>query len=149
MGGVGADHVRAVANWVNLSTPLGMLIAWTGQARLRRGPNRMWIAEQYRGSFPRAGAFTVGCVVIVPGGLLHDLTRRIPPILEHEEAHATQWALLGLSFLPCYGVALAWSLLRTGTSHGANVFEVRADLRKGGYPDEPLRRPGQHRVNGQ
>ena len=91
------DRVRAVANWVNLSTPLGLLVAGAGRAQLRRGPNRTWIAEQCRGGLPRAGAFTIGSVVLVPGGRLDDLIRRTPRILDHEQVHATQWALLGLA----------------------------------------------------
>ena len=148
MGPVAADRVRAVAHWVNLSTPLGLLVAGAGRAQLRRGPNRTWIAEQCRGGLPSAGAFTIGSVVLVPGGRLDDLIRRTPRILDHEQVHVTQWALLGLSFLPSYVVALAWSRFRTGTNHGANIFEVRAGLSEGGYAVAPLRPTPWLRVNG-
>lgn len=128
-------QLRAIANWVNLSTPLGFAVALAGRARPRRGPAGLWIAEGYRLGFPIAGAFTIGCVVIVPGGTIDRLLARHPRIVEHEAAHATQWAVfLGLPFLPCYLAAVAWSKWRTGTGYASNVFEVRADLASGGYP---------------
>ncbi|MGB3956020.1 MAG: hypothetical protein WBL05_12185 [Brooklawnia sp.] len=128
------DRVRAVVNWINLTTPLGLLLARLGRAELRRGPMWLWVADRYRGPAPKAGAFMVGSVVLVPDGRWDDLTQRNPGLLEHEKTHAEQWAWLGLFFLPGYLAAIAWSRLRTGTNHGANLFEVRADLLKGGYP---------------
>lgn len=52
---------------------------------------------------------------------------------EHEEAHTWQWAALGPFFLPAYVVAMGWSWLRVRDRAGANWFEVRAGLAKGGY----------------
>ena len=37
-------QLRAIANWVNLSTPLGFAVALAGRARPRRGPAGLWIA---------------------------------------------------------------------------------------------------------
>lgn len=130
------DHrLRAIANWVNLTTPLGFAIAWAGRARPRRGPCGLWVAEGYRLGFPAAGAFTIGSVVIVPRGTMSSLLRRNPRLLEHEAAHARQWAICaGLAFLPLYAAATAWSRWRTGTAYAANLFEVGADLAAGGYP---------------
>lgn len=122
-----------MANWSNLSTPLGLLVARFGRADLHPGPMRLWVADNYRGPAPRAGAFTLGSVVLVPGGRLENLSRRIPGLVEHEKAHAAQWASLGLFFLPGYLLATAWSRARTGTNHGENIFEVRAGLLNGGY----------------
>lgn len=142
-------RLRAVANWLNLSTPLGLAVARAGRAELRPGPESSWIGEGYRLLFPQATAFTIGSVIVIPGGGLYALTRQHPLIIEHELAHARQWALcLGLPFLPLYLVATAWSRLRTGTNHEANLFEVRADLAKGGYR-APVRRPRRPGVTGQ
>lgn len=134
-----ATRVRTVANWINLSTPLGLLVATAGRCRLRRGPRGLWLAEGYRLGFPIAGAFTVGSVVITPGRFA-ELAVRLPRLLAHEERHATQWcAWLGLPMLPAYLVTMAWSWLRTGDRAAANAFEVHAGLADGGY------RPGSHR----
>lgn len=94
----------------------------------------MWLGENYRASWPRVGAFTVGSVVLIPGATLESLLNRHPQILDHELEHTRQWALcLGLPFLPLYLAATVWSWLRTGTNHLANPFEVGAGLTEGGY----------------
>ncbi|WIY82865.1 hypothetical protein [Propionimicrobium sp. PCR01-08-3] len=129
-----AQRLRAVLNWVNLSTPLGFAVAHTGGARPHRGPGGLWIAEGYRLGFPKAGAFTIGNVITIPRATLRSLTTRNPRILEHEAAHSTQWTLcLGLPFLPLYGLAVTWSKWRTGTTYASNIFEVSAGLARGGY----------------
>lgn len=136
----GGQRLRAVANWMNLSTPLGLVAARLGRASVRRGPHRLWIAEGYSLPFPAAGAFTVGSVVLICRGNLDDLESRFPDILEHERAHSRQWAAtLGLPFLPLYAAGALWSNLRTGTPHGANPFEVNANLAKGGYREASKR----------
>lgn len=131
--------LRHLANWVNLSTPLGLLVARAGGAAIRRGPRRLYLGERYRWRFPAAGAFTVGDVVITR----HDveaLIARHPFLLQHEEAHSRQWAAcLGLPFLPLYVASMGWSWLRTGDRATRSVFERRADLAKGGYRDVPPR----------
>lgn len=126
--------VRAAANWGNLSTPFGLVVALAGRATIHRGPDRLWIADRYRFSFPKAAAFTIGSVILIPGTTWDELTRRNPHLLAHERTHAAQWALcLGLPFLPSYLLATAWSRLRTGTNHAANIFETTAGLTQGGY----------------
>ncbi|SOC54944.1 hypothetical protein [Ornithinimicrobium cerasi] len=131
----GAVRVRHVANWVNLSTPFGLLVARVGGCRLRRGPARSVLADYYRWTFPAGGAFTIGDVVITR----HDLdllAARRPTLLEHELVHSTQWAYcLGLPFLPLYVVSMAWSWLRTGDRAARSVFERQAGLHLGGYED--------------
>ncbi len=132
-------RVRHVANWLNLSTPLGLGIARLGRARVRRGPGRSYLADRYRWSFPAAGAFTVGDVVISR----HDLdvlAARRPTLVGHELAHSRQWAwCLGLPFLPLYVASMAWSWARTGDRAARSVFERRAGLLEGGYADVPPR----------
>ena len=129
------DRVRQVANLLNLSTPLGLLLARLGHAHLRRGPQGTLVAAGYRSRLlaPRAPALTIGDVILLR---LDDagLAAR-PQLLAHEARHATQWAwLLGLAGFPlAYGLATAWSLVTAGDTALGNVFERRAGLVSGGY----------------
>lgn len=123
---------RSVCNWINLSTPAGLGVARLGRCGVRRGPEHLWLAEDYRLGFPIAGAFTVGNVVITPH-TFDVLLKQNPNLLRHEAAHATQWAILGPLFLPLYTGAMAWSWLRSGDRASHNVFETAAGLEHGGY----------------
>lgn len=131
--------LRRVLNWVNLSTPLGLAVAKVGGARVRRGPSGSLLADHYRWTFPAAGAFTVGDVIITR----HDLdllAARRPTLIQHELVHSTQWAYcLGLPFLPLYVGSMAWSWLRTGDRAARSFFERQAGLDTGGYEDVPPR----------
>jgi hypothetical protein len=138
MGGVEARwRLRQVANVVNLSTPLGLVLALAGRGSLRRGPDGLLLAHAVR--LPaRAPAFTVGNVVLLR---LDDaaLARR-PRLLVHEARHATQYACcVGPLMLPLYGLAAAWSWLRCRDPSSYNIFEVRAGLADGGYPERRRR----------
>ncbi|GAA2369466.1 hypothetical protein [Nonomuraea africana] len=124
-------RIRRIANFVNLSTPLGLLISVAGGARRTDGPNGLILAYGYRFAFPVAGAFTVGNVVLTkhPDGYLTDR------LLEHEGRHATQWAwCAGLPMLPLYLLSLAVSMLICGDQAAYNPFERLAGLEDGGYP---------------
>jgi hypothetical protein len=122
-------------NLVNLSTPLGVLVALLGGGRLRRGPDGLLLAERYRASFPggRAPAVTIGNVIILRMAAADALDR--PALLAHEGRHATQyaWWLGPIGFLPAYLLASAWSWWHTGSPALRNAFEVRAGLVDGGY----------------
>lgn len=123
-------RVRLVANYVNLSTPLGLLIAKLGRARLSRGADGLILAHGYRVPFPIAGAFTVGNVVLTRHGEGY-LTG---PLLRHEARHATQYAVCGgLPMLLLYPLAMAVSLAISGDLAAHNVFERLAGLADGGY----------------
>lgn len=143
-GNVSAAHwVRAVGNAVNLSTVLGLALSLAGRASLRVGPEALLLAEEYRLPLPRAGAFTVGNVVLVPGGTLAALELRQPGTLAHEAAHTWQYfGFFGLPFLPLYALASGWSWLRTGDPASANWFERRAGLARGGYVERPADNAG-------
>lgn len=131
--------VRNVGNVVNLSTPLGLLAALLGRARLRR-INGLVVADHLRLPGISASAMTIGSVVLVPGHSLEQASERIPGLLEHEDHHAHQWAYcLGLPFIPLYLAAAAWSWLRSGDRATGNVFEVQAQLGLGGYPARDTR----------
>ncbi|WP_159621663.1 hypothetical protein [Ruania rhizosphaerae] len=134
-----AVRLRHVLNWINLSTPLGLAVARAGGTRRRPGPMLLTLAEGYRWPFPTGGAFTVGDVVITRS-TIGRLQQRHPRVLRHEEIHSRQWAYcLGLLFLPLYGLAMAWSWIRTGDRAARCFFERQAGLADGGYQDVPLR----------
>ena len=128
-----AQRLRHVGNWVNLSTPLGLLISGLGGGRVRPGPRGLYLAEGYRWSFPIASAFTVGDVVIT-GRRWPELLAARPNLLLHEERHSWQYlGCGGLPLLPLYVLAMTWSWLRTGSPARANPFERAAGLADGGY----------------
>jgi hypothetical protein len=148
------DLLRRTVNAVTLATPLGLALAATGRARVRRGPRGTLLAFGYRSPFPapHARAVTIGDVVLLrmdDGELA-----RLPGLLRHEVRHTEQWArLLGTVGFPlAYGLASAWSWLRVGDAATANVFEVGAGLADGGYPERPTSRrdgrPGTHPSTG-
>jgi hypothetical protein len=130
--------VRRVANWVNLTTPLGLLVAKVGRADLGRRDEGIWLATGYRFGFPVARAFTVGSVVVTKHS--PEWMAERPELFAHETRHAWQWAAcLGLPFLPLYLVAMLWSVIRSGDRGSHNVFERLAGLEDGGYQRHPRR----------
>lgn len=127
-------QLRRLINAINLSTLAGLLLATSEGARLEKGPDGLVLARGATGTFPRAGAVTVGNVIILR------TDRVTPELLAHEARHASQWACCVLIFLPLYLIAVAWSYARTGDHFSRNVFERRAGLADGGYVERPLRR---------
>lgn len=125
---------RAVLNAANLSTPLGLLIGLLGRSHFRGCGRGLVLAEHGRLGPRRAAAFTVGNVIVVPRASMDELCSRNPGVLDHESAHAWQYAAcLGLPFLPLYALASAWSWLRTSDVAAANLFETTAGLERGSY----------------
>lgn len=134
------QRLRQLANLLNASTPLGLLLAACARTGLRPGPRGLLLAAGYRWRLPFAAAFTVGNVVIFRAGAAEAMGN--PELLGHEDRHATQYAwCLGVPFLPLYFLAAAWSLVRTGNPGSANFFERHAGLQAGGYPPA---HPGSH-----
>jgi hypothetical protein len=131
-------RVRAGVNIVNLSTPLGLLIALAGARRLRRGPRGLVYAYGYRLPVPPAPAFTVGNVILMRHG---DAGRApSPSLLSHEERHTTQYAWsLGPVMIALYVAAAAISWALSGCPACYNPFERLADLADGGYERHGLR----------
>jgi len=127
-------QVRAVVNWLTLSTVLGVVIAGLGRASVHRVRDGLYVAEHCRLMLPDAGAFTVGNVIIT-GRSWASLRADLPDVLDHEAAHASQWAVLGPLFLPVYLAMTAWSLNRTGDRASRNYLERWAGLTSGGYRD--------------
>jgi hypothetical protein len=126
-------QARQLANALNGSTLLGLAIARAGSARTAPGPRGLVLATSYRLPVPKAAAFTVGDVMLTRHD--RDWLAARPRLLRHEERHSWQYVVcLGLPMLPLYGVAAAWSWLRTGHPATRNVFERAAGLADGGYP---------------
>ncbi|GAB2690109.1 eCIS core domain-containing protein [Thalassiella azotivora] len=139
---------RSTVNLLTGATAGGLLLARLGRARVEPGPDGLLLACEYAARFPapRARAVTVGDVVLLRMDV--GSARSRPRLLAHERRHAAQWACwLGpVGFLPAYGLASLWSVLRVGDAARANPFEVRAGLADGGYRTEggtppPRRRP--------
>jgi hypothetical protein len=129
-----ALRVRQVVNLVNLSTPLGVLLAVAGRTRLQRGPDGLLLDRGFRLRLGTAPAFTVGNVVLVR--IDDEALARRPRLLVHESRHATQYAwCVGPVLLPLYAVAAGWSWLRCRDFASYNAFERHAGLADGGYRD--------------
>src|SRR3982074_1417204 len=114
-------RVRMVANYVNLSTPLALLIAVVGGCGVRSRPDGLYLAAGYRIPFPFAPAFTVGNVVLYrePG----EFDGR-PELLGHEARHAPPHAwCLGVPMLPLYALAAGASAILSGDPASYNPFE--------------------------
>jgi hypothetical protein len=135
---------RLIGNIVNLTTPIGLLIAVIGGARVKRGPRGLLVGEGYRLKFPVASAFTIGSVITTTRTWPEEL-RRNPELFDHEERHTWQYLYcVGLPFYPAYGVCLVWSMLRTGDRAAQNFFERSAGLASGGYREKPVRPLGEN-----
>jgi hypothetical protein len=134
----GWQWFKQIVNLVNLTTFAGFLVAIMGRSRVSRGPRGLFYATGYRIGFPKAGAFTIGNVVLTKHG--RDYFDRSPDLVRHEERHSWQYVVLvGFPMLPLYTLAAGWSWLRTGDFASRNPFERLAGLADGGYPDRPVR----------
>jgi hypothetical protein len=125
-----ARHLlRQVINMINLSTPLGLLLAYAGGDGVRRGERGILIGDGYRLPLPIAPAFTVGNVV-----MFRDAGRMTDCLLAHEERHATQYSwCLGVFMLLPYFLFVGISMAVCGDHASYNPFERRAGLLDGGY----------------
>lgn len=123
-------RVRRTLNYANLSTPLGLLVARLGHARVTAGPDGLILAYGYRFRFPIARAFTVGNVVLTK----YEEGYLTGSLLRHEGRHASQYMLcVGLPMLLLYLVATAASMLICWDRAAWNVFERLANLEDGNY----------------
>ncbi|MFD0523385.1 hypothetical protein [Paractinoplanes durhamensis] len=131
-------RVREIVNFINLSTPAGVLMALIGGAKPHRTASqyRMIHAFPYQLRWPRGTVFTLGNVVVSR----RDTTTLPAEFLYHERRHSTQYAwCLGILALIPYTIACGWSWLLTGSFSARNVFEKRAGNGSGGYYSHPLR----------
>lgn len=141
------QRLRQIANLLNASTLLGVLLAKIARTEIADGPRGLVIATGYRWRLPMAGAFTMGNVVVYRAQRPQALAN--PVLLGHEEKHSTQYAwCMGLPFLLFYFIAAGWSQLRTGNPASGNFLERQAGLESGGYLDINRRRPAPHGADG-
>lgn len=132
-------RLRAVLNWINLSTPLGLLIARIGGATIARRGRGTYLATGYRFGFPVASAFTVGSVIASKHDAAWFASR--PALLRHEDRHCTQYAfVLGIVMLPVYFFFVGLSWIVAGDHSSYNPFERLAGLADGNYPPPRRRR---------
>lgn len=133
-------RVRQVVNWLNLSTPAGLLLAALGGAIVTRtgGGRGTCLATGYRWRLPAASAFTLGNVILTR----HDrewLMDR-PDLLRHEDRHCTQYAFcIGPVMVILYILCAAASWVLAGDHASYNPFERLANLADGGYVKRGLR----------
>ncbi|WP_173091554.1 hypothetical protein [Actinomadura verrucosospora] len=138
-----AYRVRMAVNTVNLSTPLGLLLAVaatrrSGGPRLRGAGDGLLVAGGYRPPVPVASAFTVGNVILVRGDASELLSSA--RLLRHEARHSTQYAwCLGIVMIPLYLACAGASMALCGDWASFNPFERLAGLADGGYRRRPLR----------
>lgn len=126
--------LRRAVNLVNGTTAAGLLVARIGRVQVRRGPGGLLLAEGWRLPLPHAAAFTVGNVVLYRSRAARSFgTGPASALLRHEARHSSQYALLGIAFLPLYFAAAAYSRLRSGDPASSNIFEILAGLDDGGY----------------
>ena len=131
-------RLRALLNWVNLSTPSALVLARVTGCPVVAGPAGVHFALGYSPALPIAGAFTLGNVVFFRPQFVDP--SKYPQLVAHEETHCTQYALcLGLPFIVLYFVAAGYSWLRTGDPASANIFERSAGHHAGGYVQRPTR----------
>lgn len=128
--------MRAAANLANGSTLAGLGVALAGRARLSRAPGGLLIATGYRLPVPPTPAFTLGNVILTHRNLIpHDSA-----LFRHEARHSTQYACCGgVLMLPAYFAAAGVSWVVCGDFGAWNIFERKAGLSDGGYPDWPPR----------
>lgn len=127
---------------INLSTPLGLVVAALGRAQVHSWRDGLLLASNYRFPFPPTPAFTLGNVILVRAQRddLIAFDVQYPDLMEHEDKHATQFAwCLGPIMLPLYVGACGWSWIRCGDWWSRNVFEQHAGLLEGGYLPQPTR----------
>jgi hypothetical protein len=134
-----------VVNLVNGSTAAGLGVAALGGAAIARSVDGLFTGTGYRLPVPPAPAFCLGNVIVTRG----DGIEPGSPVFRHEARHATQFAWCGgVVMIPLYLAAAGVSWALTGDFGARNVFERRAGLADGGYPDKPLRPALQRGFNG-
>ncbi len=123
------DHTRHRVNWLNASTPIGLLVARALGLEHKHIFSLHYLVRGYDLKFPAADAFVIGDVIFIRDGVV--ITK---PLFDHEKHHAIQYAMCGgVLMWPLYALASSWSWLRARNAWQHNIFEVSADLRAGNY----------------
>jgi hypothetical protein len=114
-------------NSLNLSTFLGLTIAHFLGGKVFQLDNLMYINYGRKGKYQKAGAITIGDVILAKKRLSDN-------VIKHEEVHAQQFAKFGgLVFLALYLFASIKSFIIYRNVWQGNRFEIQAGLEDGEY----------------
>ena len=114
-------------NSLNLSTFLGLTIAHFLGGKVFQLDNLMYINYGRKGKYQKAGAITIGDVILAKKRLSDN-------VIKHEEVHAQQFAKFGgLIFLALYLFASIKSFIIYKNVWQGNRFEIQAGLEDGEY----------------
>ena len=114
-------------NSLNLSTFLGLTIAHFLGGKVFQLDNLMYINYGRKGKYQKAGAITIGDVILAKKRLSDN-------VIKHEEVHAQQFAKFGgLVFLALYLFDSIKSFIIYRNRWQGNRFEIQAGLEDGEY----------------
>ena len=114
-------------NSLNLSTFLGLTIAHFLGGKVFQLDNLMYINYGRKGKYQKAGAITIGDVILAKKRLSDN-------VIKHEEVHAQQFAKFGgLVFLALYLFASIKSFIIYRNRWQGNIYEIQAGLEDGEY----------------
>jgi hypothetical protein len=114
-------------NNLNLSTFLGLTIAHFLGGKVFQLDNLMYINYGRKGKYQKAGAITIGDVILAKKRLSDN-------VIKHEEVHAQQFAKFGgLVFLALYSLSSIKSFIIYRNVWQGNRFEIQAGLEDGEY----------------
>ena len=131
---------RQRLNRINLSTPLGLLIAKIFGGATIQLNNGIYVNYGRKGKYNNSWAITIGDVILTKtdkncklcqSGKHHDLSNAL---LRHELVHSEQYAKFGgLIFLALYLFASIKSFIIYRNRWQGNIYEIQAGLQDGGY----------------
>ena len=121
------DSKRHLLNTINLSTFLGLTIAHFLGGKVFKLDNQMYINYGRKGKYQKAGAITIGDVILAKGRLSDN-------VIKHETIHAEQFAKYwGIPFLALYSLASIKSFIMYRNRWQGNIYEIQAGLVDGEY----------------
>jgi hypothetical protein len=121
------NRKRHVLNNLNLSTFLGLLISKIIGGTTIQLDNLMYINYGRKGKYQKAGAITIGDVILAKKRLSNS-------VIKHEVIHAQQFAKFGgLVFLVLYLFASIKSFIIYKNVWQGNRYEIQAGLEDGEY----------------
>jgi hypothetical protein len=121
------NNKRHRLNNINLSTFLGLTIAHFLGGKVFQLDNQMYINYGRKGKYQKAGAITIGDVILAKGRLSDN-------VIKHETIHGEQFAKFGgLVFLALYSFASIKSFILYRNRWQGNIYEIQAGLVDGEY----------------
>lgn len=121
------NRKRHILNNLNLSTFLGLLISKIIGGTTIQLDNLMYINYGRKGKYQKAGAITIGDVILAKKRLSNS-------VIKHEVIHAEQFAKYwGIPFLALYSLSSIKSFIIYRNVWQGNRFEIQAGLEDGEY----------------